>query len=193
MGSSDRFGRSTASYESSGKSYPTIYKDSKNLDTIGIGHLVTDKDRASKRFAKPLSDQQQLALFVEDKKKITDMFYKKHPNYTTYPDTVKNGLNDLAFNQGQNFLDKFKKMKIALDNRNFPTAAEELITGSKPGTESKYVKDVKKDRAYANAMRISSGYDQVFAEKQKMQNQLAQVDNQGGLGGNTLVHVASNQ
>ena len=168
-----KYGKSTRDYETSGRSFPKIYKDDKGHDTIGIGHKVTANDRKSGRFNKPLTMEQQLALYNEDRAKILDRFYGRHPTYKEYPEEVRTGLEDVAFNVGPDFLDKFTDMKAALDKRDFPTAATELLQGSKPGTDSKYLGDVK-DRAYANAMRIADGYNSVFAKQQPQEVYYAQ-------------------
>ena len=166
MSQKGKYGRTTASYESSGRSYPKVYKDSKGLDTIGIGHLVTKAEKKAGTYRNAnLTVAQQEELFNKDRAGHVSAFYKKHPKYREYPQEVKNGLEDVAFNMGVNFLDTFKDMRTALDNQNFPKAATELITGSKGG-DSKYVKDVHKERSYANAMRIADGYNDVFARQQ---------------------------
>ena len=166
MAQKSKYGRTTISYESSGKSYPRVYKDSKGLDTIGIGHLITEEEKKAGIYKNAnLTRQQQEELFNKDMANRVSAFYKKHPNYKGYPQEVRNGLEDIAFNMGPNFLDKFPKMRKALDAQNFPEAATELITGSNGG-DSRYVQDVKKERAYANAMRIADGYNKVFTRQQ---------------------------
>ncbi len=68
---------------------------------------------------------------------ITQLFYsdietsikaarKIYPSYEDYPDKVKLILIDLAFNLGETKLRKFVKMNLAINNRDYLTAAREL-------------------------------------------------------------------
>lgn len=43
-----------------------IYKDQAGLDTIGIGHLLTESDKKSGRFATGITDEQAFDLLRED-------------------------------------------------------------------------------------------------------------------------------
>ena len=184
-----RFGKSTREYEDNDYS-PTMYKD-KDGYSIGIGHYILPKDLKSGKYNNGMTRQEAFIQFDKDKLHNTNKFYNNHPKFLTYPKSVRNGLEDIAFNMGPQFLQKFPNMKKALYNENFPEAAKQLITNGKGG-RSGYDKDVGQ-RARDNAMRIASGHNDMYRQNQMnnvIANQMINVDelNSGGLGlGNKLM------
>jgi len=183
-----KFGKRTRDYEDVDYS-PTMYRDKKGW-SIGIGHYISPEDLKSGKYANGMNRQEANVQFDNDKLKNTNKFYNNNPKFLTYPKSVRNGLEDLAFNMGPQFLQKFPKMKEALYAENFPEAATQLITNGRGG-RSGYDKDVGQ-RARDNAMRIASGYDNVYRQNQNNQlaNQMINVGelDSSGLGlGNILL------
>ncbi len=184
-----RFGKRTRDYEDVDYS-PTMYRDKKGW-SIGIGHYISPEDLKSGKYNNGMTRQEAFVQFDKDKLNNTNKFYNNNPKFLTYPKSVRNGLEDLAFNMGPQFLQKFPKMKEALYAENFPEAATQLITNGKGG-RSGYDKDVGQ-RARDNAMRIASGYDNVYRQNQmntQLANQMINVGelDSGGLGlGNILL------
>lgn len=192
------FGRPIRSYEDTDFS-PKVYIDSNGYKTIGIGHRLTEDEIKSGIYNNGIDRKTANVLFEKDLDRTRNRFYEINPKYLTYPKTVRNALEDLAFNMGPDFLVKkgWKKMQSALDNEDYVTAATELLQGSKPGTDSKYAKTVGQ-RAKDNAMRIAWGYnhnlamrgDQKVASAGPVQKKQRVAMNTGysnsGLGGNNI-------
>jgi len=185
-----KFGKRTRDYEDNDYS-PEVYTDIKGHKTIGIGHKLTPNELKNGIYNDGINKEQAYTLFANDKQNITNKFYDNHPKFLTYPKSVRNGLEDVAFNMGPQFLQKFSNMKEALYAENFPEAARQLITNGK-GDRSGYDKDVGQ-RARDNAMRIASGYDNVYRQNQinnELANQMINVGelDSSGLGlGNILL------
>ena len=177
------FGKRTMDYEDNDFS-SKVYKDSKGFDTIGIGHKLTADEIKNGTYKNGVNREQAYALFNKDKQSNTNKFYGNHPKFLTYPKSVRNGLEDIAFNMGPQFLNKFPTMKKELYGENFPEAATQLLTGSNGGS-SGYEKDVGQ-RARDNAMRIASGYDQKFIQQNQFNKAEDLAENNLGLGGKLL-------
>lgn len=77
--------------------YRKPYKDHKGLLTIGVGHLVTDKEKAAKAFKKRLTEDQVLDLFKRDIKSKLDSAHRLFPKYEEYPIDLKIKLLDGIF------------------------------------------------------------------------------------------------
>ena len=141
------FGRSTKGYENFRNK---VYTDSEGYPTIGYGHKLTQQEILKKIYRNGINKKKADALYKQDMGEIRDRFYGRHPQYKTYPKNVRTALMDASYNMGPNFLDKFKNMKAALDRKDYPQAATELLN-------SNYAKQVG-ERANTNAMRIASEY-----------------------------------
>jgi lysozyme len=142
------FGKDTRDYEGFNNK---IYYDTEGYPTIGYGHKIPKKDLKSGKFKNGISREYANKLYAEDMNRTSNRFFKKYPQYKDYPKEVKTALIDASFNMGEGFLDKFKNMKRALDQKNYPEAATQLL-------DSKYAEQVGQ-RAKDNAMRIASAYN----------------------------------
>jgi len=114
-----------------------IYLDSENLETFGIGHLVTEEDMEfTWPIGTPITDDRILDVFhidcgeaVEDANCVTNDLY-------SHPDDVVRVLVNMAFNLGRTRLSKFKKMLAHIEEKNYLMAANEMIN-------SKWYRQVK--------------------------------------------------
>ena len=114
-----------------------IYLDSENLETFGIGHLVTEEDMEfTWPIGTPITDDRILDVFhidcgeaVEDANCVTNDLY-------SHPDDVVRVLVNMAFNLGRTRLSKFKKMLGHVEEKNYLMAANEMI-------DSKWYRQVK--------------------------------------------------
>jgi len=77
--------------------YRKVYKDHKGLDTIGVGHLVTNKEKKNKTFAKRLSEKQVIALFKKDMAAKLKSAHALFPKFDSYPAHLKVRLLDGIF------------------------------------------------------------------------------------------------
>lgn len=126
---------------------PEVYEDSEGNRTVGIGFNL--EDAANKRFLKqkgidineifrgrPLSDKEIKTLYNHSLTQAYSDARKFDPKFDKRPENVKMALTDMSFNLGLTGLRKFKKMKAALDNDDYRTAAAEA-------KDSKWFKQVK--------------------------------------------------
>lgn len=101
--SSDEFHRLAMNYirenelGEAGIDYHKPYKDHKGKLTIGIGHLVTSKEKATNAFKKRLSEDQVLDLFKKDIKSKLDTAHRLFPKYEEYPLDLRIKLLDGIF------------------------------------------------------------------------------------------------
>lgn len=68
--------------------------------TIGYGHLVTDAEMKSGRFANGLTEMEARTLLEEDVKKHNAKLYNDAPWLKDQPDDIRAVLEDMAFNMG---------------------------------------------------------------------------------------------
>lgn len=80
-----------------GIDYHKPYRDHKGKLTIGVGHLVTAKEKATNAFKKRLSEDQVLDLFKKDIKSKLDSAHRLFPKYEEYPTDLKIKLLDGIF------------------------------------------------------------------------------------------------
>ena len=115
---------------------PNVYKDSKGHRTIGIGFNLEDK--ANRKFLKEqgidinelfngreLSDKEIKTLYNHSLSQAYTDARKFDPKFDKRPEGVKMALTDMSFNLGLTKLNEFEKMKEALRNDDYKTAAAE--------------------------------------------------------------------
>lgn len=115
-----------------------IYLCSEGYPTFGIGHMVTEEDMEyTWPVGTPVTDERILQVFhddckvaVEDAELLVDDLYD-HPN-----DVIRVLVN-MVFNLGRPRLSKFKNMLAAVNDKNYTTAADEMI-------DSKWYRQVKR-------------------------------------------------
>ena len=141
--------RDTKSYEGF---KGNIYKDTKGYDTIGYGHKLTEDEKKSGVYSKGLTEEQASNLYASDRAAHDQKFYKANPQYREAPANVRAALEDMAYNMGPDFLQKFPKASAHLAAGNYAGASDEFL-------DSKYADDVGQ-RAIDNAALIRGGASQ---------------------------------
>lgn len=105
-----------------------IYLDSEHLPTFGIGHLVTETDpEFSWPVGTPVTDERILSAFHVDCDEAYEDACALFLNFASHPDNVQRVLVNMCFNLGRSRLGKFKNMITAVNEGNYPKAAEEMI------------------------------------------------------------------
>lgn len=123
------------------------YQDSEGHWTIGYGHKI--KPGEEHLMDANLSKQEAEALLVADEAKHTDQFYKKEQWAEGLKPAQKAALEDMSFNMGPNWMDKFPSVRKVMQEGDFDKAAK-IIRGSK------YADQVGA-RADRNATAIAGG------------------------------------
>ena len=116
----------------------TVYKDSEGIPTIGIGFNLKSKAnlaflnrhpeiRQKIKSHKPLSTRDIQTLYNFSLrlayKDAVDIF----PNFKQLPKMARRVLLDMSFNLGKTRFMEFKKMRRAITNYDFDTAADEMV------------------------------------------------------------------
>ncbi|HAU67650.1 MAG TPA: hypothetical protein DCW52_04570 [Gammaproteobacteria bacterium] len=117
---------------------PNVYKDTKGKSTIGIGFNLDDS--ANQKFLKksginrnelingrPLNSQEKYTLYNHSLTQAFTDAQKFDSRFASRPETVKKAIVDMSFNLGLTKLNKFKKMKEALEVDDYSTAADEMV------------------------------------------------------------------
>lgn len=132
-----------------------VYKDSRGLWTIGVGHLIGDGKKMpfeenGIKFTKDteLSNQQVRELFEKDFGEHLKLA-EKAPGWDKANEAGKAGLIDLTYNMGGYWYTKFKKAATLLSDGKFKEAADEF-------KKSAWYKQVG-ERAPATVSLIRSG------------------------------------
>jgi lysozyme len=99
------------------------YIDSRGFKTVGIGHKF-EKGESSKS---SYTDHEIDVLFKADLNDAIKDAKSVFSTFDTLPKEVKIKLVSLTFNLGKNGIDKFKKFKIAILNKDWDGAADELV------------------------------------------------------------------
>lgn len=106
----------------------SVYLDHLNLPTFGIGHLITESDP---EFGQPIgtevSEERVRKAFNLDVAVTIDECKVLYPDFDDLPEECQHVIANMMFNMGRPRLSKFKKMKAAVDNRDFNEAAEQMI------------------------------------------------------------------
>ena len=113
-----------------------IYLDHLGLATFGIGHLVTEWDEEyEKPVGTPVSEERVQQLLKNDIHVTVEECKVLYDDFDDLPLDVQHIIANMMFNLGRPRLSKFKKMKKAVDNRDWYEAAYEM-------THSKWCKQV---------------------------------------------------
>lgn len=126
------------------KDYHKMYKDSKGLNTIGIGHLVLDEELPLYQ-GKTLTEKEVLDLFVKDSQIKLQRARRIFPKFDSYSDDLKvallNGVFRGEFKAGHDavkLINRGQWKKAAeeyLDNAEYKNAVEENNAGVRPRME----------------------------------------------------------
>ncbi len=104
----------------------TVYKDHLGKPTVGIGHLVTTKDKL--RVGQTISKSRALSFFREDIK-VAQRDARQFAGADTFKKLSKNTQNvlvNMAFNLGSTRLNKFKELKKAVKAGDYKKMAAEM-------------------------------------------------------------------
>jgi len=127
---------------------PKAYKDTAGNTTIGIGFNLEDKTNQPildalnlnreelKSGKRSLTDKELSSLYSYSLSRAIKDLQKFDPNIKSRPKNVQMALIDMSYNLGYNKLNTFKKMKAALEENDYGTAADEMV-------DSKWYKQVK--------------------------------------------------
>jgi len=114
-----------------------IYLCSENYPTFGIGHMVTEEDMEyTWPVGTPVTDERILQVFHDDCNAACTDASALFLNFSSHPDDVQRVLVNMAFNLGRSRLGKFKNMITAVNEGNYPKAADEMV-------DSKWYRQVK--------------------------------------------------
>ena len=101
-----------------------IYKDSLGLKTFGVGHLVLNSDDLEEDVE--YSDDVVMRYFEKDFETAVldaDKFIDKHE----HPEEIYGVIIEMCFQLGYPRLCGFKKFKAALEEKDYVTAADEML------------------------------------------------------------------
>ena len=109
-----------------------VYKDSLGYPTVGVGHLITDKDGKFDTISLEFAGK----LLANDIRIAKNELREKIPVYAELDPVRQYVLLSMCFNLGIGRLLQFKKMLTALENKNYALAAQEM-------QDSKWYRQVK--------------------------------------------------
>ena len=113
-----------------------VYLDHLGLPTTGVGHLITEWDEEyEKPVGTPVSEERVQQLLKNDIHVTVEECKVLYDDFDDLPLDVQHIIANMMFNLGRPRLSKFKKMKKAVDNRDWYEAAYEM-------THSKWCKQV---------------------------------------------------
>lgn len=115
-----------------------IYLCSENYPTFGIGHMITEDDMEyTWPVGTPVTDERILQVFHDDCNAACVDASALFLNFSGHPENVQRVLVNMAFNLGRSRLGKFKNMITAVNEGNYPKAANEMV-------DSKWYRQVKR-------------------------------------------------
>lgn len=103
----------------------TAYHDHKGFLTIGVGHNI-DADLNWPQGKTTISEDECDAILAKDAETAIQDCFQLFSNYRVLPVGVKAALADMAFNLGRTKLAQFKRLRAAIEARDFEGAALEV-------------------------------------------------------------------
>ena len=101
-----------------------IYHDHLGYPTFGIGHLILESDKEfGEPLGTPISEERVVECFERDVEAVLEDCEKLYKDFDELPEEAQQIIANMMFNMGLTRLSKFKKMKAAVDNRNWKEAA----------------------------------------------------------------------
>ena len=165
-----------------------VYTDINGNKTIGIGHYITDEE-GNKFDNKILTDNEIFTMLGQDiiNKDLNLETIIDKKSYKSMPSHLRESVMDLAFNKGEGAISDNKKLRDALNNKDYVTAIANLnqdysiITKANGEKVRKYASGLSKRRLFDmyNACKIfKHGIpDKVLASaKQVYANGLVQME-----------------
>ena len=105
-----------------------IYLDHLGLPTCGIGHLITEDDpEHGLEVGTHIDDERVNELFDQDVQVTLDECRLLYEDFDDLPEEAQQIIANMMFNMGRPRLSKFKKMKEAVDNRDWIEAGNQMM------------------------------------------------------------------
>lgn len=126
-----------------------IYLDHLGYPTVGIGHLITENDDLhGKEVGTEVTQSEVNALFHVDVQRTRRDCEFLYSDFNDLPEEAKLIIANMCFQLGRPRLSKFKKMKAAVDNRDWAEASRQML-------DSKWAKQTP-NRAMRLANRMAA-------------------------------------
>lgn len=123
-----------------------VYTDTTGNSTVGYGHKLTPEEIQSGIYKNGISKEQASLLYESDMANHRNKFYRNNPWASELPQNARHAMEDMSFNMGSGFLEKFPIARGHLQSGAYGKAADEFMN-------SLYAKQVGQ-RALDNVMRI---------------------------------------
>jgi lysozyme len=105
-----------------------IYLDHLGFPTLGIGHLITDTDEEyGSPVGTPVTEDKVNFYFEQDIEVVLSDCRILYDDFDDLPEEAQHIIANMMFNMGRPRLSKFKGMKRGVDNRDWDTAADEMV------------------------------------------------------------------
>lgn len=106
----------------------TVYEDHLGLETLGIGHLITQQDpEFGQPVGTPVSEQRVHQAFNLDILVTVEDCRRLYPEWDTLPEEVQRIVANMMFNLGYPRLSKFVGMWKAVRSGEWQKAADEMV------------------------------------------------------------------
>ncbi len=113
-----------------------IYNDHLGYPTFGIGHLVIEGDpELGLPIGTAITEKRVKECFEKDVEAVIEDCEKLYKDYDELPEEAQQIIANMMFNMGLTRLSKFKKMKAAVDDRDWKEAGVQ-------GRDSRWYKQV---------------------------------------------------
>ena len=104
------------------------YKCTEDKLTFGIGHLVLESDpEYNLPVGTVVSPDRVTECFDRDIQSVLTDCERLYPDFYSLPEEAQLIIANMMFNMGRPRLSKFKGMKDAVDNRDWESAADEMV------------------------------------------------------------------
>jgi lysozyme len=105
-----------------------IYLDHLGYKTVGIGHLITEDDELyGFEVGSEVSQEHVDELFHDDVQRTLRDCRFLYSDFNDLPEEAKLIIANMCFQLGLPRLSKFKKMKAAVDNRDWQEASRQML------------------------------------------------------------------
>ena len=106
----------------------SIYLDHLGLPTFGVGHLIRSNDpEYDQPVGTEVSEERVRNVFMLDIAVTKIDCLRLYPDFDVLPEECQLIIANMMFNMGYKRLSKFKKMRAAVNKRDWDTAADEMI------------------------------------------------------------------
>jgi lysozyme len=104
-----------------------IYLDHIGLETFGIGHLVTiDDPEFGKPVGSPVTQERVQSVFRRDIAITMEDCNRMYDNFDDLPEEAQLVLANMMFNLGYSRMSKFKKLRAAVEMRDWNECAAQM-------------------------------------------------------------------